>query len=222
MASGLSVWPISSRSENGIDSSSSFRDSIFEKSRMSLRMASSESADDLTVIRQSRCCSFGSLSSASSVMPMMPFIGVRISWLMLARNSLLARLASMARSRADDQERVRGPQLAGACVDGVLELFLVLDQTAVPLADFDQHVVEAVHELADFVVPGGFDPHVVAMVARHRAGDVGQPQQRRRDDALQPARQDERQADAAEQRDDEDAQRLPAAVDAAPARSDST
>ena len=33
-------------------------------------------------------------------MPMMPFIGVRISWLMLARNSLFARLASIARSRA--------------------------------------------------------------------------------------------------------------------------
>ena len=33
-------------------------------------------------------------------MPMMPFIGVRISWLMFARNSLFARLASIARSRA--------------------------------------------------------------------------------------------------------------------------
>ena len=38
--------------------------------------------------------------SASSVMPMMPFIGVRISWLMLARNSLLARLACSAASFA--------------------------------------------------------------------------------------------------------------------------
>ena len=33
-------------------------------------------------------------------MPMMPFIGVRISWLMLARNSLLARLAASAASWA--------------------------------------------------------------------------------------------------------------------------
>ena len=32
-------------------------------------------------------------------MPMTPFIGVRISWLMLARNSLLARLAASAASR---------------------------------------------------------------------------------------------------------------------------
>ena len=33
-------------------------------------------------------------------MPMTPFIGVRISWLMLARNSLLARLAASAARRA--------------------------------------------------------------------------------------------------------------------------
>ena len=33
-------------------------------------------------------------------MPMMPFIGVRISWLMFARNSLFAALASIAWSRA--------------------------------------------------------------------------------------------------------------------------
>ena len=33
-------------------------------------------------------------------MPMIPFIGVRISWLMLARNSLFARLAASAASRA--------------------------------------------------------------------------------------------------------------------------
>ena len=33
-------------------------------------------------------------------MPITPFMGVRISWLMFARNSLLARLASSALSRA--------------------------------------------------------------------------------------------------------------------------
>ena len=33
-------------------------------------------------------------------MPMIPFIGVRISWLILARNSLLARLAASAASLA--------------------------------------------------------------------------------------------------------------------------
>ncbi len=35
-------------------------------------------------------------------MPMTPFIGVRISWLMLARKSDLSRDASVALSRASD------------------------------------------------------------------------------------------------------------------------
>ena len=35
-----------------------------------------------------------------SAMPMTPFIGLRISWLMVARNMDLARLASSAESRA--------------------------------------------------------------------------------------------------------------------------
>ena len=41
-----------------------------------------------------------SVSSSSSVMPMTPFMGVRISWLMLARNSLFARFASSATTLA--------------------------------------------------------------------------------------------------------------------------
>ena len=40
------------------------------------------------------------MSRANSVMPMIPFIGVRISWLILARNSLLARLPASAASLA--------------------------------------------------------------------------------------------------------------------------
>ena len=63
--------------------------------------ASSASADVLTICevlallgRRGRC------PAGSSVMPMMPFMGVRISWLMLARNSLLARLAASAASLA--------------------------------------------------------------------------------------------------------------------------
>ena len=59
-------------------------------------IVSSDSAEDLTMPRYSRCSAVSSVSSASSVMPRMPFIGVRISWLMLARNSLLARLAASA------------------------------------------------------------------------------------------------------------------------------
>ena len=67
------------------------RASIFEKSRMSLSMASSASADSfdgadvLALLRRRAAC-----RSARSVMPMTAFIGVRISWLMFARNSPLA------------------------------------------------------------------------------------------------------------------------------------
>ena len=94
-ASAIDAW-----GENGTASSSSLRDSIFEKSRMSFRIDNSVSADVRAVARLSRCSAVSSLSSTRSVMPMTPFIGVRISWLMFARNSLLARLASIARSRA--------------------------------------------------------------------------------------------------------------------------
>ena len=63
---------------------------------MSLITLSSDSAGDLTMSQIFRCSRSSSVSSSSSVMPMMPFIGVRISWLMFARNSLLARLAASA------------------------------------------------------------------------------------------------------------------------------
>ena len=46
--------------------------------------------------RCSRCSPDSGVSSSNSVMPMMAFIGVRISWLMLARNWLLAWLAASA------------------------------------------------------------------------------------------------------------------------------
>ena len=95
-----------------------------------------------------------SVSRASSVMPMTPFIGVRISWLMLARNSLLARLASIALSRADDEIRVRGAQLRGARLDGLLELLLVPQQLPVPLLNLAEHLVEPAHQLADLVAAG--------------------------------------------------------------------
>ncbi len=71
-------------------------------------------------------------------MPRMPFIGVRISWLMLARNSLLARLASSAASLAAmsssfrasplldlaRQLGVRSRKLAGALHNPLFERFV--------------------------------------------------------------------------------------------------
>ena len=105
-------------------------------------------------------------------MPMMPFIGVRISWLMLARNSLLARLASIALSRAVTRSVFVARSSAVRASTVLLELLLVLQQLAIAVLDLDEHVVEAVDQLADLVVPGRFDAHVVAVLPRDRAGDV--------------------------------------------------
>ena len=59
-------------------------------------MWSRASAEVLTISRYWRCSGGCGASSSSSVIPSTPFIGVRISWLMLATNSLLARLAFSA------------------------------------------------------------------------------------------------------------------------------
>ncbi len=67
---------------------------------MSLTIVSSDAAWLRIMSRHSACGGVSGPSSASSVMPMMPFIGVRISWLMLARNSLFARFADSAAARA--------------------------------------------------------------------------------------------------------------------------
>ena len=49
------------------------------------------SADSWTMVAHSSCSGESGVSNSSVVMPSTPFIGVRISWLMRARNSLLAR-----------------------------------------------------------------------------------------------------------------------------------
>ena len=67
---------------------------------MSLITESSASPESRTVDRYWRCCWVSWLFRTSSVMPMTAFSGVRISWLMLARNVLLARLAASAASLA--------------------------------------------------------------------------------------------------------------------------
>ncbi len=95
-----------SRTAKACGFSSSLPASIFEKSRMSLMMCSSASAEVLTISRYCRCSGGCGASSSSSVMPSTPFIGVRISWLMLATNSLLARLALSAASVASRRAAV--------------------------------------------------------------------------------------------------------------------
>jgi hypothetical protein len=63
---------------------------------MSLMMAISASAETLMVRANSVCSLSSGVSSSRSVMPMTPFSGVRISWLMVDRKSPLRRVASSA------------------------------------------------------------------------------------------------------------------------------
>ncbi|MNY53229.1 hypothetical protein D3C86_1889670 [compost metagenome] len=57
--------------------------------------------------RYSRCSAASVVSSARAVMPMIPFMGVRISWLILARNSLFAWFADSAAALACARSWVR-------------------------------------------------------------------------------------------------------------------
>ncbi|MCY1551535.1 hypothetical protein D9M68_878710 [compost metagenome] len=74
--------------------------SIREKSRMSLITFSKCSVDSLASAAYSACSWVISVVSSSCSMPSTPFIGVRNSWLIMARKSDLARLACSDSSRA--------------------------------------------------------------------------------------------------------------------------
>ena len=80
-------------SSNDWDSRSILWASILEKSRMSLIRVSNISPLVRIVSAKSRCRASSRVSSSRPVIPMMAFSGVRISWLMLARNWLLTSLA---------------------------------------------------------------------------------------------------------------------------------
>ena len=90
-----------SRRSNGCDSMSIRPASIFEKSRMSLMIVSSASPRVADGRRRSRAARRSSgVSSSRPLMPITAFIGVRISWLIVARNALFASLAASAAARA--------------------------------------------------------------------------------------------------------------------------
>ena len=112
-----------SRSRNAWGSTTSLPASIFEKSRMSLMMSSSASADSRRASRCSRCPAVRSVSPSSSVMPMTPFRGVRISWLTLARKMLLARLARSAASRASRSSAARPRRSSSARLRAVTSVW---------------------------------------------------------------------------------------------------
>jgi len=95
---GCSAFSAQSSIEKGTCSSSVLPVSILEKSSMSSMISSKDSEHPFTISRYSRCWPLSGVSSASSVIPRMPFIGFEISWLMLARNWLFASFADSAAS----------------------------------------------------------------------------------------------------------------------------
>ena len=83
---------------NSLSCSSSRPDSIREKSSTSLMTTSRLSAELRAIARHSVWVGSRGVCMTRSSIPMTPFIGVLISWLICARNWLLARLASSAAS----------------------------------------------------------------------------------------------------------------------------
>jgi len=69
------------------------------------------------LVERSTCASVSPLRRKMCAMPMMAFIGVRISWLMLARKALLARLAVSAASFAFASSAVRDKTSSSRCDD---------------------------------------------------------------------------------------------------------
>jgi hypothetical protein len=101
-ASEAKTRTVSSRSEGSektICSSFSLPASIFEKSRMSLMVASRICPESRITSRYSGAGSWSFCDSSSVVAPRMPLMGVRISWLMFARNWDLSRAIFSASSR---------------------------------------------------------------------------------------------------------------------------
>ena len=102
--------------------------------------SSSASPEETAVSAYSRCSGVRSVPSSSSVMPITPLSGVRISWLMLARNSDFEREAS---TRLAEREAQVG-DVGGHHGDGVgLALAAEqreLDDVVDPLAVADPHL----------------------------------------------------------------------------------
>ncbi len=92
--------PATSRRSKGRASTTSLPDSMRARSRMSFTSVSRWRPERRTISTCSRCCGLSSPRSSSWVMPMMPFSGVRISWLITATKRLLLLLVSSAASSA--------------------------------------------------------------------------------------------------------------------------
>ena len=106
------------------------------------------------------------MSLNSSVMPMTPFIGVRISWLMLARNSLFAALLSSAFCLAAASSTFTAAR--------TLQLFLELQAMAlhflIAALDGGEHLVEHVDQAARSRRSSGTSPAACSPCCSRRAG----------------------------------------------------
>ena len=137
---------------------------------------------------------------------MMPFIGVRISWLMLARNSLLARLASIALSRAMVRSAFTAESSAVRASTVRSSPSLCCTELDIAAMDLRKHLVEAVDEVRDFVLALTLtlDANIVGPVPGHGACHGGETQQWRRDRALHARRQNDGDAERRDEDESDD------------------
>ena len=75
-------------------------------------IVSSAWPESCTASAWARCSSLSGVSSSSRVMPMTPFMGSRISWLMVARNMDLAALAASAAAQRRRSASISGSSCA--------------------------------------------------------------------------------------------------------------
>ena len=88
-------------------------------------MESRLSAADFTVFSHCRGSSASGVSRISSVMPRIAFIGVRISWLTLAKKASLARLPASASSLARSKS-------SSSCLRSVMSTLVPIKRMARP------------------------------------------------------------------------------------------
>jgi hypothetical protein len=107
---GISVMRTSSIVERILKTSESrrvFSASILETSSRSFTVAKRPDADRRRANKYSCCSAAEVVFSTNSVIPRTPWIGVRSSWLTLAKNRVLASLAASAASLANSTSRNR-------------------------------------------------------------------------------------------------------------------
>ena len=170
---------------------------------MSLRIASSDSADDLTV-SEVVALLIGQLGVERQLGHADDAVHRRADLVAHVGQELALRAAALpspCRARPPGRCSSRAaprcaPRRSARALPGV--------RSSLPIAllDLAEHLVEAVDQLADLVVARLFGARLEALVASHRARDGGQLQEGARDQALQAARKHERHQAA----DDADAQ----------------